>query len=347
MTRTIRIGFIPLVDAALPIVAARLGFAEEQGLALDLVREVSWANVRDRLLLGHLDAAHLLAPAAIASSLGAGHVRVPLVAPAALCLDGNAITVSSRLYAEIMDHLDGPPTPRATAQALAAVVARRAAGGEAPLTLAHVFPFSTHHYQLRHWLALGGIRPDDDVRLVVLPPPYMAGGLESGHIDGFCVGAPWSSLAVRSAGAVLLHAGPEVTPDVPEKVLAFRAAWDAEHPDLVERLVRAIHDAARWCAVSANRDALAQLLSAPGHVGVDAATIGEILSGDLLVQAPDRRWNGPAIRLGPEVVRPRRSHATWLFDRMVEAGQTSDGPAGRAVAEAVYRPDRYDAAMGA
>ena len=170
----LRIGFIPLVDAAALLVAVDRGFARAEGLDVTLHREVSWSNVRDKLNLGLFDAAHLLAPVAIASSLGLGHVKVPIVAPFNLGVNGNAITVSPALHAAIMAEVDGDPlNPLVTAQALLRVVNARKKKGTEPLVFGMTFPFSTHNYQLRFWMAAGGVDPDEDVRLVVLPPPYM------------------------------------------------------------------------------------------------------------------------------------------------------------------------------
>ena len=179
------------MDAAALIVAVDKGFAAEQGLAVELLREVSWSNVRDKLNIGLFDAAHLLAPLAIASSLGIGHVRVPLFAPFMLGLNGNAITVSPELYGALAAAAIGDlRDPLVSAQALGRVVAERRHRSAEPLTFGMTFPFSTHNYQLRLWLAAGGVDPDDDVRLVVLPPPYMVDSLASHQVDGFCVGAP-------------------------------------------------------------------------------------------------------------------------------------------------------------
>ncbi|MBO0758628.1 MAG: ABC transporter substrate-binding protein, partial [Bradyrhizobiaceae bacterium] len=166
----LRIGFIPLVDAAALIIAVDKGFAAAEGLEVELVREVSWSNVRDKLNIGLFDAAHLLAPIAIASSLGIGHVRVPIVAPLVLGVNGNAITVSPPLYAAIAEAADGDiADPMVSARALARVVAARKAKHLEPLAFGMTFPFSTHNYHLRFWMAAGGVDPDDDVRLVVLP----------------------------------------------------------------------------------------------------------------------------------------------------------------------------------
>src|SRR5271169_2719691 len=194
MTGPLHIGFIPLVDAAALIVAVDKGFAAAEGLDVTLVREVSWSNVRDKLNIGLFDAAHLLAPVAIASSLGIGHVKVPIVAPFGLGVNGNAITVSPPLHAAAAD--GDIAKPMVSARALARVVAERKAKGLEPLTFGMTFPFSTHNYHLRFWMAAGGVDPDEDVRLVVLPPPYMVDSLANKHVEGFCVGAPWNSIAV-------------------------------------------------------------------------------------------------------------------------------------------------------
>ena len=206
MTTPLRIGFIPLVDASALIVAVDKGFAAAEGLDVTLVREVSWSNVRDKLNIGLFDAAHLLAPVAIASSLGLGHVKVPIVAPFNLGINGNAITVSPALHAAIMEEIEGDRLdPMATALALSRVVAKRRKSGAEPLTFGMTFPFSTHNYQLRFWMAAGGVDPDEDVRLVVLPPPYMVDSLANGHVDAFCVGAPWNSVAVDLGVGHILH----------------------------------------------------------------------------------------------------------------------------------------------
>src|ERR1700748_2203412 len=188
MSTPLSIGFIPRVDAAALIVAGDKGFTAAEGLDVTLVREVSWSNIRDKLNIGMFDAAHLLAPVAIASSLGIGHVKLPIAAPFNLGMNGNAITVSPALHAAILSELDGNRfDPMATARALARVVAARRKKGAEPLTFGMTFPFSTHNYQLRFWMAAGVVDPDEDVRMVVLPPPFMVDSLASKQVDAFCV----------------------------------------------------------------------------------------------------------------------------------------------------------------
>src|ERR1700755_957247 len=236
----LRIGFIPLCDATALIVAVDKGFTAAEGLDVDLIREVSWSNMRDKLNVGVFDAATLSAPVAIASSLGLGHVKVPIVAPFSLGVNGNAITVSPALYAAIAAAADGNVSdPLATAKALAKVVATRKQRGHDPLTFGMTFPFSTHNYHLRFWMAAGGVDPDEDVRLVGLPPPYLVESLANRQVDAFCVGAPWNSVAVDLGIGFILHFMSELLPRAAEKVLAFQGRWARENPELLAALVRA------------------------------------------------------------------------------------------------------------
>ena len=221
----LRIGFIPLADAAALIVAVDRGFAAAEELDVELVREVSWSNIRDKLNIGIFDAAHLLAPVAIASSLGLGHVKVPIAAPFGLGLNGNAITVSPALHAAISAEAEGDMSdPMVTARAFARVVAIRKVRNQEPLTFGMTFPFSNHNYQLRFWMAAGGVDPDEDIRLVVLPPPYMVDSLANKHVDGFCVGAPWNAVAVDIGVGYILHPSSDIFARAPKR------CWRCEPP---------------------------------------------------------------------------------------------------------------------
>src|SRR4051812_10950614 len=263
----LRIGFIPLADAAALIVAVDKGFTKAEGLNVELVREVSWSNVRDKLNIGLFEAAHLLAPVAIASSLGLGHVKVPIVASFNLGINGNAITVSPALHAALMSELDGDPTdPMATAQALRRVVVARARAGADPLTFGMTFPFSTHNYQLRFWMAAGGVDPDEDVRLVVLPPPYMVDSLANGHVDAFCVGAPWNSVAVDLGIGHILHFVSDILLRAAEKVLAVRQSWSEKNADVLAALIRAASHAAEYIEDPGNRAETAHVLARPDRI---------------------------------------------------------------------------------
>ncbi len=349
MTRPLRIGFIPLVDAAALIVAVDKGFAAAEGLDVTLVREVSWSNVRDKLNIGLFDAAHLLAPVAIASSLGLGHVKVPIVAPFNLGLNGNAITVSPALHAAIMGEISGDPfDPMATALALSRVVAARRRKGTEPLTFGMTFPFSTHNYQLRFWMAAGGVDPDEDVRLVVLPPPYMVDSLANGHVDAFCVGAPWNSIAVDLGVGQILHFVTDILVRAVEKVLAVRQDWSEKNAEVLAALVRAHASAAEFIEQPQNRAEAAHILAQPERIGVEAEVIRRTLDGRLKI-SPDgtMRESSRYLLVGREAAaRPDPVQAAWLYAQMVRWGQASFSPEALKLAKAVFRPDLYDAALG-
>lgn len=349
MKEPLQIGFIPLIDAAALVLAVDKGFTSAEGLDVTLVREVSWSNVRDKLNVGLFDAAHLLAPVAIASSLGLGHIRVPIVAPFNLGLNGNAITVSSALHAAIMAEIDGDRfDPMATALALSRVVAARRKNGAEPLTFGMTFPFSTHNYQLRFWMAAGGVDPDEDVRLVVLPPPFMVDSIASGQIDAFCVGAPWNSIAVDHGVGRILHFVSDVLERAAEKVLAIRQEWSEKNPQVVAALVRAASRAAEFIEEPQNRSEAARVLSRSEYVGVDADVILRTLEGRLKISADGAvRESSRYLLVGREdAPRPDPVQAAWLYAQMVRWGQAAMSLEDLKTAKDVFRADLYDAALG-
>jgi two-component system, oxyanion-binding sensor len=349
MSTSLHVGFIPLIDAAALIVAVDGGFAKAEGLDVTLAREVSWSNVRDKLNIGLFDAAHLLAPVAIASSLGLGHVKVPIVAPFNLGLNGNAITVSPALHAAILREVDGDRfDPMVTARALARVVAARRNSGAEPLTFGMTFPFSTHNYQLRFWMAAGGVDPDEDVRMVVLPPPYMVESLANKQVDAFCVGAPWNSIAVDLGIGHILHFVSDILLNAVEKVLAFRQGWSERNKEVVAALVRAAFRAAEFIEQHENRAEVARILAHPERIGVPADVIQRTLEGRLKI-SPDGTMheNKRYLLVGREgAARPDTVQAAWLYAQMVRWGQAPLSPAALDAATAVFRPDLYDAALG-
>ena len=232
---------------------------------------------------------------------------MPIVAPFGLGVNGNAITVSPALHAAIAQAADGDILdPMVTAKALARVVAQRKARGEEPLTFGMTFPFSTHNYHLRFWMAAGGVDPDEDVRLVVLPPPYMVESLQNRHVDGFCVGAPWNSVAVDLGIGHILHFVSEILSRAAEKVLGVRQRWAEDNPDVLTRLVRAHAKAADFVEDANNRDEVAALLAAPNRIGVEPDVIRRTLDGRLKV-SPDGAYPR---RCALSAGRPRRRGAS-------------------------------------
>jgi ABC-type nitrate/sulfonate/bicarbonate transport system substrate-binding protein len=342
MSAPLRIGVIPLVDAAALFVAADRGFFRDEGLEVELVREASWSNIRDRLAIGHYDAAHFLAPMAVASTLGLGHLKTPIVASLNLALNGNAITVSHLLRRQLADVADGDiADPAVSARALRVIVEQRAERGREPLAFGMTFPFSTHNYQLRYWLAEGGVDPDEDVRLIVLPPQYMVESLSCGQVDGFCVGAPWNSVAVEAGVGAILHFGCEIFSPTPEKVLALRAEDVARAPARARALIRACARALAFVADTANHDETATLLARPDRVGASCEAIKRALDGALRIDAAQRdRANSEYLLFGVgATARPHPEQAAWIYAQMLRWRQLRHAAESLDSAKKVFSPD--------
>jgi two-component system, oxyanion-binding sensor len=341
----VTVGFVPLIDAALLVVAREEGFAEAEGIELVLVREGSWAAIRDKLNVGLFDAAHMLAPAAAASVLGIGHLKVPLFAPVALNLDGNAITVSNGLAHQLKARIANEPssvTPAMTARALSRIVAERHGSGEEPLTLGVVFGFSCHLYQLRAWLGLGGIDPDRDVRFVVIPPPLMVESLSAGLIDIFCAGAPWNRMAEIAGAGFVLHTCSQIMPDCIEKLLVLRR--DRQDAPWLPGLIRAVARAASWAGAPENRAMLARHLARPDYVGAPFAVIEAVLAGDApLVFGPTTT---PWIKLDLSAAAPSPERLKALFEMMLSAGHVSPGTSPWPLMTELIREDIFAGALG-
>jgi NitT/TauT family transport system ATP-binding protein/nitrate/nitrite transport system substrate-binding protein len=347
--REVHAGFIPLLDCAPLVIARELGFDRRCGFSLRLHREVSWANIRDKVDIGAFDCAHMLAPMPLATALGLGRATEPVVAPLSLNLNGNAITVSSALFSEMLDadSASAGGGGMGAAKAVAQVVGRRRAQGREPLTLGMVFPFSSHNYDLRCWLAAAGIDPDADVNLIVIPPPLLSESLRAGRVDGFCVGAPWNSVSVASGHGMIVATKNQLWPRSPEKVLGIREAWVQKHPELTSSLVRALVMAARWVDDPANRREAARILASPRYVGVAEDMLFRLLDGKIV-----RGGQLPVLAETDMIVFhrgmanfPWRSHALWLMTQMIRWGQVREPFDLRAVAERVYRPDIYRRAV--
>jgi ABC-type nitrate/sulfonate/bicarbonate transport system substrate-binding protein len=338
------VGFMPLLDCASLVVAAERGFAAEEGLDLRLVRETSWANIRDRLIVGHFDAAHMLAPMTVASSLGIGHIKAPLIAPLSLGLGGNAITVSSPLWEAMVREgaVAGNFTPSQGAALKRVIEARRD-----PFTFGMVYPFSCHNYELRYWLAAAGIDPDRDVRLVVIPPPFLVDALRTGQIDGFCVGEPWNSVAVDAGVGAIVLPTTALWPLSPEKVLGCRAEWAQRYPEQLAGLLRAVYRAAQWVEDPENHTSVAQLLAEPRYVGISAGLLHRALAGYLPLHpgADPTRLRDFYVPASHHAAFPWVSHALWIYDQMIRWRQVEPSEEHTAVVRSAYRPDLYRSAL--
>lgn len=340
---TIAAGFMPLLDSLLLVVAREKGFAAAERIDLHLVRETSWANIRDRIAVGHFDVAHMLAPMPVAATLGLNPIAVPFVAPMALGLGGNAVTVSAALWGRLRDA--GAPEDFAAGKvgaALAAVVRT----GASKLKFGVVHPHSGHNYELRYWLAASGIHPDRDVEIVVLPPPLMPDALKSGAIDGYCVGEPWNSAGVEPGAGVIATVKAAIWRSSPEKVLGTTEGWAASNPEALAALIRSLHRAALWCATPGHAAEAASILAQPAYLNLPAVLIERGLTGNI-VAAPDRIVPVADFFMPYERAAnfPWASHALWFYSQMVRWGQAPHSAASAARAAASYRPDLYRAAL--
>lgn len=326
------LGFLPLVDAAPLIVAEVMGFAEEEGLRLDLVAAPSWAALRDHLAQGRVTAAHMLAPVPVALALGlGGQARFEVLS--VLNQNGNAVGVSTALAARMREH-DFALTD-ARAAGLALLEAARQG-----LRIGVPFAFSMHNELVRYWLEGLAVALPDGLEIVTVPPPLMPDALAAGEIDAFCVGEPRGSVAVERGAGVLLLPTSAIWAAAPEKVLAVRAGWAEAEPELAGRLVRAIWRAGHWLGQAANLTVAGEVLAT--RLGVSAELVERILTGHLII-APDG-----AERLVPGFLRfaggasgfPWRSQAAWIGARL--AGRHGLDPvAAQAVAAGVFRSDLH------
>lgn len=346
MRHAITAGFVPLLDSALLVAAKEKGFAAAQSIDLTLVRERSWASIRDRLAVRQFDVAHILGPMPIACNLGLSAPAPKMIVPMALGLGGNAVTVSAALWRAMAEagataDLDA----RENGAALRRVIDGRR--GE-PLRFGVVHPYSGHNYELRYWLAASGIDPDREIDILVLPPPDMGDALAEGLIDGYCAGEPWNTFGVLKRGAHLATVKAAIWKSSPEKVLGVDAGWGEANPEALAALLVALHHAALWCGEPRNHAELASLLALPAYVGREPELLLPALTGVLPVGGGAVRTVGDFfVPQAKAATFPWKSHALWFYTQMVRWRQVAHTEANRQVAAETYRPDVYRAALKA
>ena len=311
------LGFMPLTDCAPLIVAREKGFFAKEGLEVTLSREAAWATIRDKVAFGALDGAHMLGPMALAATLAATRPAEAIIAPLALNRNGAGITLSSAIAGELV-----------ATGSLAEVLKGRAE----PATFATVYAYSIHNYLLRGWLAEAGLDPEQDVRIVVVPPSRMVEQLVDGRIDGFCAGAPWNTVAVQAGAGELIASSAGLLPGAPDKVLGLSESWASAHPDTVAALLRALTAAGRWADAPENRPALVDLLARSDVVGAAPAAIEAALQREIVFEA-----GGASL--------PTREDALWILGQMRRWGQ-APANVDPAIADRVYRADLLRQALG-
>jgi nitrate/nitrite transport system substrate-binding protein len=361
------LGFIKLTDMAPLAIAKEKGFFEDEGLSVTLEAQSNWKVLLDRVIAGEIDGAHMLAGQPIASTIGYG-TKGAIVTPFSMDLNGNAITVSNAVWdlmkPGVAADADGKPAHPITAAALKPAIDAFAAEGK-PFNLGMVFPVSTHNYELRYWLAAGGINPgfysaDDvsgqilgDVLISVTPPPQMPATLEAGTIDGYAVGEPWNQAAVAKGIGVPVVTDNDIWKNNPEKVFGLTADFVKANPNTTLALTKALIRAAIWLDEddNKNRAEAVEILSRPEYVGADASVIANSMTGTFEYEKGDKR---PApdfnVFFRYNATFPYYSDAVWYLTQMRRWGQIPDAHDDAwfdATAKSVYKPDIYKAAAEA
>ena len=354
-------GFIKLTDMAPLAIAYENGYFEDEGLFVTLEAQANWKVLLDRVIDGELDGAHMLAGQPLAATIGYG-TEAHIVTPFSMDLNGNGITVSNEVWDMMRPNIpsmdDGRPVHPISAEALAPVVEQFQEEGR-PFNMGMVFPVSTHNYELRYWLASGGIHPgyyspDDvsgqimaDALLSVTPQPQMPATLEAGTIYGYCVGEPWNQQAVSMGIGVPVITDYEIWRNNPEKVFGITAEFAEENPVTTQAITRALIRAAMWLDENdnANREEAVDILSRSEYVGADRDVIAASMTGTFEYEAGDvREVPDFNVFFRYNATYPYYSDAVWYLTQMRRWGQIAESQPDDwydDVARSVYRSDIY------
>jgi nitrate/nitrite transport system substrate-binding protein len=357
----LKLGFIKLTDMAPLAIAYEKGFFEDEGLYVTLEPQANWKIILDRVITGELDGAHMLAGQPLGAAVGIG-TRADIVTSFSMDLNGNAITVSKQAWSAMAPRLamdaQGKPVRPIKADALRPAVEASKAAGK-PFRMATVFPVSTHNYELRYWLAAGGLNPGfyspsdvsgqikADVFLSVTPPPQMPAALEAGTINGYCVGEPWNQQAIFKGVGVPVVTDAEIWRNNPEKVFGVTRAWAEKYPNTYVALLKALIRAGMWLDANngANRKEAAEILSRSEYVGADYRVIANSMTGTFEYGGGDKR-NVPDFNVFFRyyATYPYYSDATWYLTQMRRWGQIPRSQPDRwyhETARNVYRTEPY------
>ncbi len=363
----LKFGFIKLTDMAPIAIAYENGYFEDEGLYVTIEAQANWKVLLNGVIDGSLDGAHMLAGQPIAATIGYG-TKAEIITPFSMDLNGNAITVSNEIWEQMKPNIpkmaDGRPVHPIKADALKPVVEKYIDAGK-PFNMGMVFPVSTHNYELRYWLAAGGIHPgfyaphkgdtsgkiDAQALLSVTPPPQMPSTLEAGTIYGYCVGEPWNQQAVFKGIGVPVVTDYEIWKNNPEKVFGITKEFSEKYPNTTIRLTRALIRAAMWLDENnnANRPAAVKILSKSNYVGADYEVIANSMTGTFEYEKGDKR-SVPDFNVffRYNATYPYYSDAIWYLTQMRRWGQISEEKPDAwyaEVAKKVYRPDIYMAAV--
>ncbi|HEX4501123.1 MAG TPA: CmpA/NrtA family ABC transporter substrate-binding protein [Scandinavium sp.] len=335
--KEIRVGFIPLTDCSSVVMAAVKKFDEKYGIKIVLSKESSWASVRDKLVSGELDAAHVLYGLVYGLQLGVSGPQHDMAMLMSLNNNGQAITLSNQLkQAGVID-----------GTSLKKVVG---ASEKGTYTFAQTFPTGTHAMWLYYWLANAGIHPFNDVRNVVVPPPQMVMNMKIGNMSGFCVGEPWNQRAIKDDIGFTAVTSQEIWPDHPEKILGTTSAWVAANPNAARALTAAVLDASRWIDTSdANRIETASVVAARAYINTPVETIQGRMLGEY-ENGLGRKWkDAHSMRFfnDGEVNYPWLSDGMWFLTQHKRWGLLDKDPDYLGVAQKINRIDIYKQAATA
>ncbi len=358
----LKFGFIKLTDMAPLAIAYEKGYFEDEGLYVTVEPQANWKVLLDRVIDGELDGAHMLAGQPIGATIGFG-TKADIITAFSMDLNGNGITVSNDIWKQMkanIPHKDGKPVHPIKADALKPVVEKYKSEGK-PFKMGMVFPVSTHNYELRYWLAAGGIHPGyyapkkgdtsgqigADALLSVTPPPQMPSTMEAGTIYGYCVGEPWNQQAVFKGIGVPVITDYEIWKDNPEKVFGVSKQWAEKHPNTHLAVIKAMIRAAKWLDEenNKNRPEAVEILSRSEYVGADYEVIANSMTGTFEYEKGDKRavpdFN---VFFRYNATYPYYSDAIWYLTQMRRWGQIADEKPDSwymEIAKKVYRPDIY------
>ena len=364
----LKFGFIKLTDMAPLAIAYEKGYFEDEGLYVTLEPQANWKVLLDRVIDGALDGAHMLAGQPLGATIGFG-TKAHIITAFSMDLNGNGITVSNDVWEQMKPHVpmkDGKPVHPIKADYLKPVVDKYKKEGK-PFKMGMVFPVSTHNYELRYWLAAGGINPGyyapakgdtsgtikADALLSVTPPPQMPATMEAGTIYGYCVGEPWNQQAVFKGIGVPVITDYEIWKNNPEKVFGVSKAWADKYPNTHIRVVKALLRAAKWLddENNKNRPEAVKILAKSQYVGADANVIANSMTGTFEYEKGDKRevpdFN---VFFRYYATYPYYSDAIWYLTQMRRWGQIGEYKPDSwyiDIAKQVYRPDIYTAAAKA
>ncbi|MBT0728285.1 ABC transporter substrate-binding protein [Rosenbergiella australiborealis] len=335
--KEIRVGFIPLTDCASVVMASVKKFDEKYGIKIILSKESSWASVRDKLISGELDAAHVLYGLVYGLQVGAAGPQHDMAMLMTINNNGQAITLSHQLQqagvtedASLKKVVDASP--------------------KGTYTFAQTFPTGTHAMWLYYWLANAGIHPFNDVRNVVVPPPQMVVNMKIGNMSGYCVGEPWNQRAIIDEIGFTAITSQAIWPDHPEKVLGTTASWVAANPNAARALTAAVLEASRWIDTSdANRIETSQVVAQRAYINTAVDTIQGRMLGDY-ENGLGKKWkDAHSMRFFHDgaVNFPYLSDGMWFLTQQKRWGLIDKEPDYLAVAKKINRIDIYKQAASA